>query len=313
MQARSVSLGAMFAWIPATFAWFKHRFGTLMGASALTLLLGIALAAPMYAVMFASMPAMGRGVPGAAPVVPAEMTMFWVAYAATMLVALLVFPPLMAGWFRLARDVDGGSAASATQILHPYRDGALWGRTLAFALLAFLVYLVVIGLFAAAFYGAIVEFIAQTQAQQAAIAAGQRPEPYFPVALMFGYLLFLPVMVVLQFVYMLGFAEVSLRPTAPLTALRAAFGGVARNLGKLVLLLLVVGMGLSIVMMVVVLLLVLVMAVLSLVSPVLGAVAMLALYLPFVLLMYPLMFGGHYFMWKDMLGDDDNSAAVALA
>jgi hypothetical protein len=29
---------------------------------------------------------------------------------------------------------------------------------------------------------------------------------------------------------------------------------------------------------------------------------MFALMLPVMLTMYPLVFGGHYFMWKDMLG-----------
>ena len=301
MQSRNVSLGEMFAWIPSTFRWFGRGTGTLLGASGIMLLAAIALFAPMYAVMFASMPMGGAG-PAANPLA-GQLTLFWVLYAGTVIASMLLFPPMMAGWFRLARDVDTGASVASTQILGPYRDPALWMRMVAYALLALLVYVIVGALFVAAFYRPVTAFMAQTQLQQAAIAAGQAPPaPDFPFVLVPAYFLFLGTMVVMQFAYMVGFAEASLRPTPAATALRAAFSGVLRNLHKLLMLMLVLAVAMVVVMMVVGLVLGLAMMVLSMISPVLGMIAMLALYVPVLLVMYPLMFGGHYFMWKDMLG-----------
>ncbi len=311
MQARSVSLGAMFAWIPATFTWFGRQPATLLGASGILLLVFIAVFAPMYAVMFASMPAaMAMGNPSVNPMA-GQSTLFWVLYAASIVVSMIVLPPVVAGWFRLARDVDAGVDVSAKQVLKPYRDRALWGRSIAFGLLAMLIYLAVMALFFAALYQPLSGFMAQVALQQAAVAAGQPPpSPDFPFVLIPAYFLFLGTMLLMQFVYFLGFAEVALRPTSALAALRLAFAGVLRNLLKLALLMLVLSMGMMVVMMVVVLVMVLVMMVLMMIHPWLGVIGMLALYVPVILVMYPLMFGGNYFVWKDMFGEPLPDAGV---
>jgi hypothetical protein len=310
MQARSVSLGAMFAWIPATFRWLGRRTATLMGASLILLLAVIVLFTPMYAVMFATMP---MGAAGGPPINPmaGQSTLFWVLYAATIGVSMIVFPPMMAGWFRVARDVDAGVETSAAQILSPYRDPALWGRTVVFGLLAFALYMTLMAVFAGAFYQPVMRFMASVEMQQAALAAHQTPPPPdFPLVLIPAYFLFLGSMLLMQFIYMLGFAEVALRPTSALAALRLAIAGVLRNVFKLALLLIVVFIGAMVVLMIFAVLLALVMVVLSLMSPVLGAIVVFALYVPLILVMYPLMFGGHYFVWKDILGDAQPVAGV---
>jgi fatty acid desaturase len=74
---------------------------------------------------------------------------------------------------------------------------------------------------------------------------------------------------------------------------------------------------LVIVFLVIGLLLGLLMAVLAMISPKLMMVGVFVLYLPIVLGMYPLMFAGHYFVWKSMLGGGPSpvpaTAAAAVA
>jgi hypothetical protein len=300
MQSRSVGLGAMFGWIPATFHWFERGGATLMGASLIMVLSFLVLSLPMYAVMFAG----GAFTGATASPLAGQSTLFWSLYAATILATLVLYPPMVVGWFRLARDVDTGANVAATQILHPYRDRALWGRSLAFALLVVLVYLVVIGLFAAAFYRPVADFIAHIQLQQAAMAAGrQPPPPDFPFVLVPAYFLFIGAMMLMHFVYMVGFAEIALRPTPVLAALRLALAGVLRNLFKLALLVFVLGLGMLLVWLVLALVIMLLVVALSWISHTLGIVAMFAVYLALVVVVYPLMFGGQYFMWKDMIDE----------
>jgi hypothetical protein len=301
MQARNVSLGAMFAWIPATFRWFERGSVTLMGASAVMLVASLALSVPMYAVMFATTG--WHPLSGTAQPLAGQPTLFWIVYGLSIVVSMLVYPPMVSGWFRLARDIDVGAPVAATQILQPYRDPVTWMRSLVFVGLAFLVFLLVFGVFAAAFYQPAIEFWAHAQAQQAAIAAGlPPPQTAFPFVLFAAYLLFVFTLGILQLAVLVGFAEVALRPTPALAALRLGLVGVLRNLPKLLVLLFVLFLAMLVVMLVVVLLLMIVVAVTSMISPKLAVVVMGLLYIPVLLVVYPLMFGGHYFIWKDMLG-----------
>ena len=48
--------------------------------------------------------------------------------------------------------------------------------------------------------------------------------------------------------------------------------------------------------------LILIIGLLSLIHPIAGALAAFVLFIPLILLMYPLIFSGHYFMWKGLLG-----------
>jgi hypothetical protein len=299
MQSPSVCQGEMFAWVPSTVDSDSRGAGALVGASAILLLAGFAMSVPLYVVMFATK---GLATPGTNPFA-GQSTLFWVIYAADIVAKMILYPPLIAGWFRLARDVDSGAGATATAILQPYRDATLWLRMLALALLALLVALAVVALFGAAFYKPLAGFFGQMQAEQAAVAAGQpQPHPDFPFVLVPAYFLFIGTLATLQFAFLVGCAEVALRTTPAATALRAAFGGVLRNLHKLVVLVIVLVVSLLVVLLVVGLVFALAMGVLSMFSPKVAMVGMFVLFLPIALAMYPLMFGGHYFMWKDMLG-----------
>ena len=303
MRARSVPFGSMFAWIPATFRLVAGNFGALAVATVLTLLVGLLMAAPFLFYMFQSLPALGSpGVP-----MPQDMTGFWVAYGVFIIASLVVMPPLLAGWFRLCAAADRGEAISGTQVLAAYRDGGAWARLLVFVLLGTLMYALVVGVMFLLFRGAFTGLIELQAANEAALATGAAPPPPDMALLaqvMIMYVVLLPTMFVLQFVYMVGLAEVALRTTSAVAAFAEAFGGVLRNLLKLLLLMFIVGAIAGVLMTILVLVFALLAAALSFVSPVLSMVVIGLAYLVLLLVMYPLMFAGNYFVWKDMLGGD---------
>ena len=310
MNARSVGLGPMFGWIPATFRLVSRNFGAMFVATLITLLLGLLMALPMLLVVFKSLSGLGSpGVPVARP----DLTLFWTMYGVTILVGLLLGPPLMAGWFRLCAAADRGVSPAGSTVLSGYRDGGTWMRLVLFALLGALLYLALFGLAFLVFRGPFTE-IAAMQAAQLAGAPPQAPSPALLGSIFLMYVVMLPLMFLLQFVYMVGMAEIALSPTGPLQAFAGALQAVVRNALKLLLLLLCLGMVAGVVGAVVAIVLAILAAVLAMLSPVLMAVAIGVIYIALLLVVYPLMFAGNYYAWKDLLGEGgagDAPAAVA--
>jgi hypothetical protein len=306
MSARSVSLGSMFTWIGDSLRLLGRNFLTLIGASGLTLLLGILLFLPMLVIVIAFMPAgFEAGLKDGSLPAGKGMALFYSSYAITIIAALFLLPPLLVGWNRLCRDLDLGHAASALDILRPYKDGPVWIRSLGFALLAVAMYVLVIGLFGLAFFGAISEFMQQVAAQQAAALAGAAPAPpgISPV-LVLAYFVFIGAIVILQIVHMVGFVEISLRDTSVIGAMARGLGGVLRNALKLLVFLFCVCLLAGIVLVVIAMVLGLAFWLLTLLSPTLATIVGVILYVPFMLCIYPLIYASHYFVWKSMLGDD---------
>jgi hypothetical protein len=295
-----VELSAMFGWIGDTFRLIRRDVGAFMGASftSLVVYLGFFLPFIGYSVWQAMQ---HRG----SPATPFALgTTYWVLYGLTILASMLLLPPIMVGWFRLCREVDGGAKGHALDILAPYRDRGAWGRALVAALLMLVVTIALFALLALAFWSSFQAFFAQVAAQQAASLAGTTIAPQAPpVGFFVGYLVFIVVMVVVQFVYLVAFADVALRPTSPVAAIRDAFAGVGRNSLKLLLFLLCVGIASIAVAVIVGLVFGLLIMALSMLGTVALVIGMLLLYIPLVLLMYPVMFAGSYFVWKSMLGD----------
>ena len=310
MRARSIPLGSMFGWVPATFRLVTGHFGAWSLASIITLFVALLLALPMLVYVFKSMPALGS--PGVPP--PQDLSDLWIAYAIFVVTGMVLMPPLLAGWFRLCAAADRGEAISGAAVLAPYGDREVWLRIIVFALIGMLVYFAVIGLLALLFGGAFTGLLAMQAAQDAALATGSPPPP--PDMALVGqillmYLVALPLLMVLQLIYMSGLAEVSLRPTSAPGAFAEASVGVLRNLLKLLLFLFCLWMGLSMVILVVVLVVGVVIAGLMFVSPVAGMVVAGLLYVALLMFVYPLMFAGHYYLWKDMLGGEAPPALPA--
>lgn len=308
MSAQNVSIAAMFSWVNDSLKLFKKNFSSLLIASFITLLLAVLMMAPLFVFMFSTLM---KGNPNGAMPMNADMTPFFIIYAATIAVSTLLFPPILVGWFRMCQNMDRNIAVSGLDILKPYKDTRVWLRSMVYALLALMIYLAIIGLFVLAFSGVIGDIIQLSQAQQAAIAAGTNPpvpnfSPAAFIGLFFGYIVFILIMLFLQFVYMVGFTEIALRETtSTLDALKLAFTGVLKNAHKLLVFLFAVYMIASICMMMIFLLLAVVVGLLALVYQPLGFLVGGIFYLGFLLCMYPPMFAGHYFMWKSMLNGDN--------
>jgi hypothetical protein len=300
MASRSVGLSAMFGWIGDTFRLIGRDPGAFLGASATSLVAYLGLFLPFIG--YSTWQTLQQGGSPAAPF--AFGTTYWVLYGLTILASLLLLPPILVGWFRLCREVDGGAKARALDILAPYRDRSAWGRALATALLMMVVTIALFALLAMVFWSSFQAVFAQAAAQQAATLAGatiasQPP----PVGFFVGYAVLMVVILVLQFVYMVAFADVSLRQSAPVAALRDAFAGVGRNSPKLLLFAVCIGIASIVVMVLVGLVVGLLFMALSMLGTAVMVIGMLLLYIPLLLLMYPIMFAGSYFVWKSILGD----------
>jgi hypothetical protein len=310
MSAQSVKIESMFGWVMESIKLVKKNIRGFMSAGLVTIVLVILVSMPMWLVMINVMGDMkNHGMATTGMPMTGNMTVFFTAYAITLFFCLLAFPPLLIGWFKLCRNIDNSIAVSDFEILKPYKDMKLWLRGIGFALLGLLAYLVILGLFALAFSGAISDFVYQVEAQQMAMLSGAAPAPpSFPIGFFIGYFGFIFVAMFLQFVYMVGFTEISLRPTSLLEAMKMAAASVFKNALKLGLVLICVGIAFYIAIFVVAMVLTLIVAVLSFIHPIVGAIAAIALFLPLLLVLYPLLFSGHYFMWKGLLGN--NSAVV---
>lgn len=302
----------MFGWVGDTFGLVKRNFGAMSAASLLTIGAGLLFAAPILYVMFK---AISSGVaPTPANPLGMDMQLFGIMYAGMIVAGVLLFPPMLGGWFRLCESADRGASPGGTDIFRPYGDLPTWMRLVAFALLAMLMYFVVLALVGFAFRGVFADLMVMQAAQNAAMLSGQPPPP--PDMGAFGgiflmYAIVLPLLFLLQFVYMVGLAEVSLRPTPVLVAFRDAFAAVLRNSLKLLVFLFCLGVVAGILGFVVGLVVALLIGLLALISKTLMGVAILALYIPLLVVMYPLMFAGHYLVWKSMLGSEPPVALEA--
>ena len=308
MSSRSVSLSAMFGWIPETFRLVGRGLPSFAGASALTIVLGFAMMIPVWLIM------------GVNPMDPASSAMIAAqpaamlgkmlgSYTLVLVLYLTLYPPIVLGWARLCRRVDEGAGASAFDIFSPYREGATWLRSIGLALAALLVFAVVLALFALAFWGTLMQFAQAVAAQQ----AGATPTlPAGLGALVLGYFLLIAAIVLLQWMQMIAFTEVGLRPTGVLAALGRAIGGLLANVHKL----LVFGFCLFVAALILMVVFGVIIAVfgstLSLFGPKSLMIGVFLIEVPMLLVLYPLMFAGGYCMWKSFLGDAPGQAGPPM-
>lgn len=300
MSPRSISLSAMFGWIPDSFRLVGRALPSFAGASALTILAGFAMMLPMWAFMGINlMDPSGGGL--AAMQAGGGIGRFLAAYAVMIVLYLTLFPPIVLGWARLCRSADAGGPVSAFEIFSAYRDGASWLRAIGLTFAFLLGFALLVALFAAAFWSTVMQF-AQVMAAQK--LGGTPALPGGLGALVLGYFLFLGLMVLLQWTQMVAANEVGLRPTGVLQSLWLALTGLLRNVGKL----LVFGFCLFVALIVLGFVLAIVFGVfgaaLTLLGPKASMVGILLLEIPFLLVCYPLFFAAAYCMWKSLLGDE---------
>lgn len=297
----------MFGWIPATFGLVMRNFGAMSIASLINLLVIVLMMVPMIFLMFKALSGGAAALSDPGSLFGEGPGLILAIYGLVIVFSLLLMPPLMAGWFRLCENADRGAAASGTDILRPYADIPLWLRLLGFVALGVALYALVFALIGFAFRGAFEGLIQMQAAQNAALLGGPpAPPPSMDMlgAVFLMYAVMLPLMFLLQFVYMVGLAEVSLRSTPVLVAFKDACTAVARNSLKLLLFMLALMVVGGVLAFIVGLVLALLIAATAFISQTASLVLLVALYIPILLVIYPLMFAGNYVVWKSMLGEE---------
>jgi hypothetical protein len=294
MIANSVKIESMFGWVVDTFRLFMKSPRSLLAASAITLAILLVMIVPLTAAILLA---------------PDNLGLLLAAYAFNMLVSLILFPPLMAGWFRLLRDIDHDKAVGAFDIFKTYQDKVLRPRIYGFSLLALLAYLAVFAVFVLLFKDVFADIMVQMVEQQKAMRTGKViAQPIFPISFYLGYLVFIGLMFLMSFIYMTSYAELALRGAGIMDAVKRASIGIFKNLFKLCLFTIVIGIVSYIALFIVMLVLILIAVVLAFIHPAIGMAVGGIFYIGILLFINPIMFGGYYFVWKSILADSSTQA-----
>ena len=224
----------------------------------------------------------------------------------TTLVSLLVFPPLIGGALRVIDAAERGQPARPGDVFQAFRAGGGSGRLIGFGLAMTAIYLLVFGGIIAAFGTGLPEWYGQyMEVVQRSMEAGGKPPspdqiPMPPSGLGVVMALCALAGLFLGGAYGIGFGQVALGGRGVFAALADGFAGALKNLLPIIVLAI-----LSVVAMLALVLVVtiaggLLMLVGGLVHPVLAALLALPVYAGMILLMYVVMFGVMYHMWRDI-------------
>lgn len=289
MTVKTISLGAPYRWLGAAFATCRAHPRVLLGAA--SLLLVVALLPTLVQVL---LEAALRPSPAARAVIQALFT----------ILALILFPPVVGGFYRIVHALHEGRPAHAFELFAVFQDGAATRRLITANLVFVLVSIVVIVGLAFGFGGQeLLDFLRT----MATLKPGATALPPLPP----GLLPLICVLLILALVIMtaqgLATAQVALSERMPLPAVGDGFKVALRNIGALLLFYVPVAVLGFIVAMVFVLVAALLGAMLSVASPVLAAVLIAPLTLVLVLVFYGLMFTFFYHAWRDTLGSAASS------
>jgi hypothetical protein len=220
------------------------------------------------------------------------------------LLALVLFPPVVGGFYRLVHNVHEGRASSPFEIFAVFQDGAATIRLIATNLIFVLLSVALIGGLAYAFGGpALIDFLRMAST----LKPGATDLPPLPSGLLPLMSVVLIVACAIMTAQGLATAAVAIAGMTPLAAVGAAFKVTLRNLGSLLLFYLPVTVIGFIVFMIFALIAVLIATLLSLVSPMLATLLVAPLTLMLILVMYALLFTFFYHAWRDTLGADFES------
>jgi len=221
------------------------------------------------------------------------------------LASLVVFPLLIGGVLRVIDAAEHGRPTAPGAVFEPFRAGRGGGRLVGFGLLMSALYLLVFGVLVGTLGEGLPEWYAQVMQLQVEAAGrpiqpGDLPDPPPGLGKVLGLGLLLGMF--LGGAYAIGFGQVALGGRGVLGAVRDGLAGALRNLLPIVVLAVLSVLALFALFLVLMLVGGLVMLVGSLVHPALGMLLVAPLYLGMILLMYVVMFGVMYHMWRDVCG-----------
>lgn len=221
----------------------------------------------------------------------------------SVLFSLVVMGPLSAGYLRLLQATETGVPTRAAAIFDIFSDGQAVVRVIGVLALLLVVVLLLVGAVALAFGGDFFLQIAAVMQELENAEPGTAPAlPSLPSGL--GTLIGLTFILSMFFngAYAVAMGQVALGGRDIPGALGDGLLGALRNVLPLLVMTIVVTVMGMVVLLVLGLLLALLTILGSLVHPALGIALAAPLYLAAIVVVYVVMFGVMYFMWRDVCG-----------
>ncbi|MGH8212872.1 MAG: hypothetical protein ACREPP_06565 [Rhodanobacteraceae bacterium] len=234
---------------------------------------------------------------------PSPAVFIWV-FAGSMLLGLLIVP-LYAGYLQVVDAAERGQPARARDVFKPYRQGEAL-RLIGYGLALIVIYVALLGIVIVATGSGIVGWYMQALSAQA--------NHQLPPGLPHGFGLTL-LMMMLAGLFIMGFysislGQIALRRRGVFNAIGDGLMGALKNL----LPLLVLAFSLLVAWIILAIALLIVIGVIVLIGKLAGVwlVLLLAIpiYIAMMLLVFAVMFGVMYYMWRDVCGDDTASGLV---
>lgn len=289
MQTKAMGPGAGWRWLASAVNLGRNNPRALFGAAAL--MMGVALLPSLLQVLAIEFAGAGN----------ARLPML-VALGAT-LVLVVLYPLLLAGFMRVVHAVETGRPTRATALFDAFRAGHGRGRVIGIGLLLLAVYIGLVALVLGVAGREVAAWYVDVWAMAQSPTPGAAPTlPGMPDGIGRVMALMLLVAMVTGGLYSIGFGQVALNGRGVGEAFRDAVAGTLKNVLPLLVLALVGLAGMIVAALVIALVVVFLVMLGGLVSPVLGAVLAIPVYAAFLVMLYVVMFGVMYFIWRDVCG-----------
>jgi hypothetical protein len=297
MEIKKATLSDMFGWVKQTFKLVRMNWGKFALASLTTflvVLIPLIAFILIFAGVFSGIFAHGG--------VPADWQAISVIYAIVLVVSVILFPPLLAGWLLLCQKFDGGQSAGVGTLFMPYRSSASWLKMSVASALLIGLYL----LLQTAYIGICYKLgLDEDLKNFLLLQLNPKAEVTLSAAFWAAYAGFLIFAQLLTFALMLGFAEAALSANSAVQSVSRALLGAAKNFGTYLVLLVALLFVCLLAALTIGLLIALIAGALALLqNTVVNGIAIaigVILYIVLMLFIYPLMFSFHYFSWKSIL------------
>ena len=289
MQTRAMGPGAGWSWLKQAINLGRNNPRALFGAATLLMLVAIVPSIVQLLVQsaFHSMSAT-----------------LWVA-GLSGLAMLFVYPLLIGGFFRVIDATERNRPTHATALFDTFRAGQGRGRLIGFGLLLALIYVIALGTIFALFGSDLPNWYLQVLSASQNASSGAPPVlPEMPSGLGTVFGLGLLLMMFLGGVYSIGFGQVALASRSVGGALADGVTGTLKNLPALLVLTVIALLGMVGLALVLGLALGVLVGLGSLVHPAVGMALAVPAYLAFLVVMYVVLFGVMYFIWRDVAGGD---------
>lgn len=288
MSTRAMGPGHGWSWLARAVNLGRNNPRAVVGGTALVALLAVIPSLVQVVAQY------GLGMDPAAllPVV-----------GATTLLSLILFPLLIGGLLRVIDAAERGLPTRAGAVFDAFRPGGGAGRLIAFGLLMAAVHIAVFVLLIAVFgkglpawYMEIVQLSLQADGKPIPPDAIPAPPAGMGMLMALGLLAGL----FLGGAYAIGFGQVALGGRGVPAALGDAFAGAIKNLLPIVVLAILSIVALFALMLVSFMVMGLLGLIGGLVHPVVGVLLVMPAYFAMLLLIYVVMFGVMYHMWRDI-------------